>query len=477
MAEIKYGLSATGFKRKRLPEIMQAINSRISDSLGLKTQIQSNSVLGQIVGVFSYEIADLWEQVENGYNAMYPSTAQGVSLSNAAGLAGLQLINAEFTTLVATCFGANGTEIPYGAQITDGANTYSCTDVYLQINSSRACVVGVKLAGAVAEGTSYALTIDGVTQTYTAVSGDSATNVLVGLSALFSPTDRTMTVNNEALLITMNDRSQTMNVVPGNTLVLSTIGSPFNFRCDTAGAITPAIGSVNQIVTSYAGWDSVENNVPANTGRDAETDISLRERWAKSIYHRASGMTEAITAALYDVDGVTFALTYENDSNDIDLDGRPPHSIESIVQGGDPLEIAKTIFRVHAAGITTYGSISQTVNDSQGVSHVVNFNRPTLVPIYLQLSITSNPEKRLSASAVSLIKSAIVDYFGTLTVGQDVILQSLYGTIYAATSGAVGYMQIKGSIDGTTFSTDNIVINARSLATITTNDIDITISQ
>jgi uncharacterized phage protein gp47/JayE len=106
MPDIKYGLSATGFKRKRLPEIMQAINARISDTLGLKTQIQSNSVLGQIVGVFSYEIADLWEQAENTYNAMYPSTAQGTSLSNAAGLAGIQLIDAEFTTLVATCFGA-----------------------------------------------------------------------------------------------------------------------------------------------------------------------------------------------------------------------------------------------------------------------------------------------------------------------------------------------------------------------------------
>ena len=477
MAEIKYGLSATGFKRKRLPEIMQAINSRISDSLGLKTQIQSNSVLGQIVGVFSYEIADLWEQVENGYNAMYPSTAQGVSLSNAAGLAGLQLIPAENTTLMATCFGSELTEIPYNAQITDGTYTYSCTDVYAQILSSRASVVSLKLDGAVTEGTTYSITVDDETYTHTAVSGDTADSILIDLASQSTYTDRTFTVNNSVLMITMTDQSKTMNVVNAANTVISAIGSPFNFKCDTAGAITPAIGSVNQIVTSYAGWDSVENNVPANTGRDAETDISLRERWAKSIYHRASGMTEAITAALYDVDGVTFALTYENDSNDTDLDGRPPHSIESIVQGGDPLEIAKTIFRVHAAGITTYGSISQTVNDSQGVSHVVNFNRPTLVPIYLQLSITSNPEKRLSASAVSLIKSAIVDYFGTLTVGQDVILQSLYGTIYAATSGAVGYMQIEGSTDGTTFSTDNIVINARSLATITANDIDITISQ
>lgn len=477
MAETKYGLTAEGFKRKRLPDIIKSVNARLADSLGTKIQTDSNSVLGQIVGVFSYEIADLWEQQENAYNAMYPSTSQGTSLSNAAGLAGLQLVSAENTTLIATCFGSNGTEIPYNAQITDGTYTYSCVDVYKQILPSRACVVGVKITGTITAGTVYTVTVDGKTLTHTAASGETATNILVDIASQSTFTDRTMSVNNETLLITMNDQQNTMTVVATSNTNITSIGSPFTFRCDTAGAITPPLGSVNQIVTSYAGWDSVENNVPASTGRDAETDISLRQRWAKSIYHRASGMTEAITAALYDVDGVTFALTYENDSNDTDLDGRPPHSIESIVQGGDPLEIAKTIFRVHAAGITTYGSISQTVNDSQGVSHVVNFNRPTLVPIYLNLSITSNPEKRLSASAVSLIKSAIVDYFGTLTVGQDVILQSLYGTIYAATSGAIGYMQIKGSTDGTTFSTDNIVINARSLATITANDIDITISQ
>ena len=476
MPDIKYGLSATGFKRKRLPEIMQAINSRISDTLGLKTQIQSNSVLGQIVGVFSYEIADLWEQAENGYNAMYPSTAQGVSLSNAAGLAGIQLIDAEFTTLVATCFGANGTEIPYNAQITDGTNTYSCTDVYLQIDSARACIVGVKLAGAVAEGTSYSLTIDGVTQTYTAVSGDSATNVLVSLSALFSFTDRTMTVNNEAMLITMNDQSQTMNVVPGNTLVLSTIGSPFNFKADMAGALSPNIGSITQIVTSYAGWDSVENNVAAVVGRDAETDISLRQRWGASVYGRASAMVEAIRAALIQTDGVTFAIVYENDTDVTDVDGRPPHSIEAVVAGGNPQDIGATIWRTHAGGITTYGTQAVTVNDSQGIPHIMRFNRPTEVPIYLQITVTANPEKELSAAAITLIQQAIVKQGAGLTVGQDVILQSFYGTVYTATSGAVGYMEIKGSTDGTTWSTDNIVMDARHLATFDASNISVTIN-
>lgn len=476
MAEIKYGLSATGFKRKRLPEIMQAINSRISDSLGLKTQIQSNSVLGQIVGVFSFEIADLWEQAENGYNAMYPSTAQGVSLSNAAGLAGIQLIDAEVTTLVATCFGANGTEIPYNAQITDGANTYSCTDVYAQIDSARACVVGVKLAGAVTEGASYSLMIDGVTQDYTAVSGDSATSVLVALSALFSFTDRTMTVNNEAMLITMNDQAQTMNVIPGDTLTFSTIGSPFNFKADTVGALSPNIGSITQIVTSYAGWDSVENNVAAVVGRDAETDISLRQRWGASVYDRASAMVEAIRAALIQTDGVTFAIVYENDTDEVDEDGRPPHSIEAVVAGGSPQDIGATIWRTHAGGITTYGSQTVTVNDSQGIPHIMRFNRPTEVPIHLQITVTANPEKELSGAAVTLIQSAIVTQGAGLTVGQDVILQSFYGTVYAATSGAVGYMEIKGSTDGTTWSTDNIVMDARHLATFDAANISVTIN-
>lgn len=477
MPDVKYGLSATGFKRKRLPEIMQAINARISDTLGLKTQIQSNSVLGQIVGVFSYEIADLWEQAENGYNAMYPSTAQGVSLSNAAGLAGLQLIPAENTTLIATCFGAELTEIPYNAQITDGTYTYSCTDVYAQILSSRAAVVGVKLDGAVTTGTTYSITVDDEVYSHTSVSGDTADSILVDLASQSTYTDRAFSVNNSVLMITMNDQRKTMNVINTDNTIISSIGSPFNFRCDTAGAITPAIGSVNQIVTSYAGWDSVENNVTANTGRDAETDISLRQRWAKSIYHRASGMTEAITAALYDVAGVTFAQTYENDTNDTDADGRPPHSIEAIVQGGNVQDIANTIWRVHAGGITTFGSVTQTVYDSQDIPHDISFNRPTLVPIYLQITVTANPEKELSAAAISLIKSAIISQISSQSVGQDVILQSLYGTIYTTTSGAVGYMQIQGSTDGTTYSADNIEINSRSLATIDAANINVTINE
>ena len=112
-----YGLSAEGFKQKRLADIIQSINSRISDQLGVQIATEPNSVFGQLVGVFAYEIADLWEQASQVYGAMYPHTASGVSLDNASALAGISPIQAEKTTVICTCYGTSGTLIPYGSQV------------------------------------------------------------------------------------------------------------------------------------------------------------------------------------------------------------------------------------------------------------------------------------------------------------------------------------------------------------------------
>lgn len=462
---VEYGLSPTGFKRKRIPEVISSINARIADTLGKPIQTSANSVLGQIVGVFAFEIADEWEQLENAYNAMYPSTAQGTSLSNAAGLAGIQQIEAEYTTVVLTCFGVEGFELPYLAQATDGKYTYSCQDVYLPIEASRANVVGVKLISAtIAPGTVYSLTIDSKTQTYTATSSDTVNSVLVSLAALFSFTDRTLTNNNGVLMITMNDPTKTMAVFVGAELTVSVVASPFNFRCDTPGAINPAIGTITQIVTSYAGWNSVENDAPAAVGRDAETDNALRSRWSRSVYNRASAMVEAIQAALYNVDGVTVALVYENTSDDTDADGRPPHSVEAVVDGGADTAIASAIWTHKAAGIDTFGTQSAIVNDSQGVAHTMYFNRPTQVPVYLRIEITPNPEKALSSAALVLIKQAIAAQGNALGVGKDVILQSFFCTIMTAASNAVGYIQLTASTDGTTYTSDNVIISPREVA-------------
>ena len=49
----EYGLSPQGFKQKRLTDIIQSMNSRIADQLGVQISTEANSVFGQLIGVFS----------------------------------------------------------------------------------------------------------------------------------------------------------------------------------------------------------------------------------------------------------------------------------------------------------------------------------------------------------------------------------------------------------------------------------------
>lgn len=56
---IEYGLLPTGFRRKRLPEILRDLNERLSDKLGIKVQTTANSVIGQIHGVYAHALAEI----------------------------------------------------------------------------------------------------------------------------------------------------------------------------------------------------------------------------------------------------------------------------------------------------------------------------------------------------------------------------------------------------------------------------------
>lgn len=473
MAE-DYGLSAEGFKQKRLADIIQSMNSRIADQLGVQISTEANSVFGQLIGVFSYEIADLWEQAAQVYGAMYPHTASGVSLDNSAALAGITPIAAEKTTVVCTCYGLDGTQIPYGAQISSSSNSnivFQCTDSNAVISSTSACDVGITIESVTA-GT-YTVTIDGTPHSYTADGTETIAQVLTALGS--SITEVTASVENDILELTEANQEDTFAIAITNNLTFERIGSPVTFECTQTGAITPAVGDLTDIITTYAGWDSVSNNVPANTGREAESDTALRQRWNASLYTRSVGMTDSIASALMTLNGVTSAYVYENDSDTTDADGRPPHSIEAVVNGGETDEIGLAIWQKKAAGIDTYGSQSVSINDSQGFLHTINFNRPFIVPIYLNITVTEYPEEALPPNAQAMITEAVLNYGNTLTVGNDVIIQRFMGAIYQNVTG-IGYITVTASTDGSTYSSNNISINVRHVATFDATRIQVTIS-
>lgn len=479
MADIKYGLSETGFRRKRLPDIRTALLNRLSDAVGLKVSGASNTLLGQLVGVFSYEIADLWEQVENVYNAMYPSTAVGDSLSNAAGLAGILTQAAQKSTLVITCYGSDGAAVPYGAQIAstlDASMTFSCMDGDAGISARRACAAEVKVSSVIPNA-AYGLTLDGKHHTYMAKADDQENDILEELSRLFSYTDRTISVNDEAktLFIAMKNQANTFSIAVDGSLVLDRIGSPIHFAADTAGPLNPGIGEVTQMISTYTGWTAVSNNLPAAVGRNAETDISLRQRWDRSVYGRSMTMADSILEALYRTEGVTVAKVYQNDSDQIDSSGRPPHSIEAIVVGGEEADIALTIWNTKALGIDTFGDTHETIIDSQTITHDVYFNRPRPVKVWLKVLIHHNPDEVFAPSGVTDIVNALLAKGQTAGIGQDVILQRFYSTIYAATNG-VGQVELTATTGDTagTYTTANIAIDDRSVAEFDIARIEVT---
>ena len=474
----EYGLTSQGFKQKRLPDIIQSMNSRIADQFGVQIQTSANSVFGQLIGVFAYEIADLWEQASQVYGAMYPHTAFGVSLNNASALAGITPISAEKTTVVCTCYGSDGTQIPYGSQIasaTDSNITFSCVDANAIISKGACNFAGVSVPGSVVPSTVYTVTVNGTAHNYTAQADDTPSIVLTAIGSQISVAGFSATVNNDILEISSDDQRDVFSVSVSADLGFDSIGSPVNFECDTVGAITPAIGDLTDIVTTFAGWDSVSNNVPANTGRLAESDTALRQRWDSSLYTRSVAMTDSIASALMTLNGVTSAYVYENSTDSTDADGRPPHSIEAVVNGGDADDIGLTIWQKKSAGIDTYGSQQVTVNDSQGFPHVINYNRPIEVDVWLNISVTEYPEESLPPNAQSLIADAVLNYGNTLTVGNDVILQRFMGAIYSSVAG-IGYITVTASTDGVTYDSSNIPIDARHVATFDLSRIQVTIS-
>ena len=458
--EIKYGLSPEGFKRKRLPEIIDSLVQRTNDRLGISVQTGANSIFGQLYGIIGYELADIWEQTENVYYAMYPNTAQGTSLTNSASLTAIQPITAEQSIILCNCKGTPGTVIPANSQIqqknTDYVYTNGNDDVY--ITAEKALESEITL-DTVVNGTTYTLQINDYKYSYTATGQDNVTSVLNNLSGKIQGFNKT--IKDGALTVSASDDETTFNIQVSQ-MVISSVITPIEFTCLTAGKIEAPVNTITNIVTTINGWDSVTNTKTLSAGRNDETDTELRRRWSLSVYQKASNMLEAIQANVYRrVTGVTACVAYENTTDIVDIYGRLPHSIEVIVDGGDEQEIAEMIFRYTCGGIDFNGDISREVVDVANVKHIVKFNRPTEVKIWLKFNITKNVEESWDSNGIARIKQLIVDLGNKHTIGQDVILQKFIVLIYDNITG-VGFVEIqatKGNTAGT-YSGQNIVINA-----------------
>jgi uncharacterized phage protein gp47/JayE len=242
--------------------------------------------------------------------------------------------------------------------------------------------------------------------------------------------------------------------------------------CITAGQVQTTLGGVNQIVTPVVGWTLVVNTALATLGAADESDSSLRVRQSISASIAATTPLDAILSAILDLDDVTKAIAYENDTAGM-VGVYPAHSITLVVKDGTDQEIGDLIYNKKTIGCATYGSTSVTVSGQYGQVNTIHFQRPTDVAAIVVLHITALAS--YNAVIIDAIKANIVAYINTCKIGDDFYVSNLYAPILAAT---VGYDTSPFYITALTVNTQASVLTLTDFQNLlaTTTNITITVA-
>ncbi|AKQ55187.1 phage protein [Bordetella hinzii] len=431
-----YGVTPDGFVRPRLPEIRQEIVADLRARMlaaGFSGEVETrpDSITGLLIDTFAERQADLWEQMEGVYLSMYPGSATGVSLDRAVSFTGVQRYRDEKSRAYVVLYGSPGTEVQAGAQIRHrvSQNLWSLAGP-VQIIAGRAA--DLVLQPRVLVNTIYEVSINGVPYTYSTGPTANLPQVLAGLVAAVSMSG--LDVSSDGASVRIQTDGRVAAAFTWSTgLELARLGSPGLAESLEASAEGAAVGDLNGIVTQVDGWDAVTNLQAGVAGRLAENAAELRARYPTGLFRLGAATRPSIAPNVRDrVTGVRTVKVFENKADEPDAQGRPPHSIHVVVDGGLDDEVAEAIFRVVAGGIDTHGQQLVIVKDDEGADQPIRFDRPERVFIWARCVTTLLPpsEQAFPPGGFQEIAENLAAAGEALTIGEDVILQRLYGAIF-----------------------------------------------
>jgi len=331
-------------------------------------------------------------------------------------------------------------------------------------NTAIAVYNGQSPATGIGNGLSSNVKINGI---YRAPANNSTVDLLI-----------TGTIGLEIINGSARDANSIIWTLPAS-VVIGTDGTVLvTATCATAGAVAALAGTVTGINTPTRGWVSVTNPNAATVGSAAETDAALRIRQAQSVALASVTPFDALDGAIANISGVTRHKLYENDTGAVDANGLPPHSITAVIDGGDATEIATTIQLKKGQGVTPNGTTEITVADKYGNPHVIGFNRPVPVPVYIAISLQAFTG--YTTQIGEDIKTAIAAYINALTIGDDVLLSRVYSpaNLGVVSGGESRYYDITSLQIGKSagaVAAANITIGYSESATCDVNNINITV--
>lgn len=423
-------LTPEGFQRKTFQQIQQEFIAELESKFG-KIDSNPNEPFGQLVNIYANQKMKLEELAEAVYLAIDPDFAEGTQQDSSYSLVGVQRLGETSTRVRAVCFGTEGTVIDSTrqAEVSSTGSLFRSVGTFT-ITRTSAIKAFISVNSVVED--DYSITLNGTPYTYSASAIDTQSEILAGLeSALSVETAITTEIVDSQLILTSANLIDPFALLVDAKLTIDSVGSQGFFDAIEPGAIFVPTEGLDTINTPVSGWDSVTNLLQGDTGRDVESDVDFRIRRNNSLRISGGGTFDSVRARLrQEVANVTGVFIIQNRSDAIDGEGRPPHSYEVVISGGDEQEIAEKIWELGPLGIETVGNISRTIVDSQGDNQTIRFSRATQIFVWIRITLTLYSEEPFPSTGTESVRDDVFNRAILLNPGEDVLPDRLKIVIF-----------------------------------------------
>lgn len=245
--------------------------------------------------------------------------------------------------------------------------------------------------------------------------------------------------------------SSVANFLTVTSVTLGESGATVRAVASAVGPL-PAPAGAWTLVNVISGVTGIRADSPGIIGRNQETNDEFRLR--KQTFARGGRATEdAIKSYMLNtVPGVVSVSVTSNRDEVIDEDGRPPHCVEIVVEGGEDADVANGIWTSVAGGIRAFGNYPETgwpVIDSSGRTQKIKWTREQNLYGWFRVNIQAYEEEVLPEDYNDQIKAAIVSWAASqYSLGKDIIpgrvtvpVWTVPGISYVEVLAAVTYLE------------------------------------
>ena len=481
----EYGVTKQGYVLKRQDTIYNDIADRVQRYAGIDIAKKSDSVLNLAIFMpISDLIAQLHEECLDVYNSLHPSTAEGVALDDACQFGNVRREAARKTVYQISCNMTDGNTLLAGTIIaadTNPRHDLLCdADTVVSRDAFNEAYIRLVVA---ASGVTYEVQIDDEKYTYIS-DGTDAEAILQGISDVIKTDCINKSIQDGILVLRCKKPEELHSMKLSESLTTESVTGLVKFSTAEYGAIILPDNTITNIISnSSTGFNWCDNRIDPIAGCLATPDYEYRQDYIAQIYSNASNMKESIRSYLLQhVENIISVNVYENYTDTIDSEGRLPHSIEVIAEGGKDDDIAYGILARRAGGIQTNGDVSVQCEGENGTIIEIRFNRP--VSVYAWLSVTLSGDKAsIPSNYVRLVTDLAMERYGSLTAGESLYNQTLIGAIYSKIPGLsrVEVKQYHSSNSGAVpqeheYTDDNIIAKKREKIVIAENRIKVVIA-